>query len=109
MGKPARPDRHRPGYPRHRADGLHPPGREGRRSAGERRVRQDPRRQGPGESAHAEVTDVTYSASPRGWGLRGGGPEADAFGVARTATPSPNLGPLRGPSPQGKGEIDLSI
>ena len=40
VDEPARPDHDRPGDARHRADRLHPQGREGRRQALQRRVRQ---------------------------------------------------------------------
>ena len=51
VGKPARPDDDRPGDARRGAERLHPPRGEGRRRAGQRRVRHDPDGQGPGEGA----------------------------------------------------------
>ena len=49
LDEPARPDHDRPRDPRHRADRLHPPGREGQRRALQRRVRQVPRPEGSGQ------------------------------------------------------------
>ena len=48
VGKPARTDLDRSGDPRHRAERLHPPGREGRQRHRQCRVRQDREREGPG-------------------------------------------------------------
>ena len=56
VGKPAGPRLHRPGDPRHRPDGLHPPGGQGRGPAPERGVRQGRERQGPGEGPHEAMT-----------------------------------------------------
>ncbi len=53
LGQPARQDHDRPRDARHRADRLHPQGREGRRQARERRVRPDRRRQGSGQAISA--------------------------------------------------------
>ncbi len=49
LGKPARPDLDRPGYPRHRQQHLHPQGREDRRPALEQGVRDLPERERPHE------------------------------------------------------------
>ena len=64
VGKPARPDVDRSGDPRRRADRLHPPGREGRRPAGQRRVRQARERQGSGQGAGEEVGRWRPARSP---------------------------------------------
>ena len=53
LDEPARPDHDRSGDARHRADRLHPQGREGQRRALQRRVRQVPGREGPGEVTRA--------------------------------------------------------
>ena len=49
LGEPARPDLDRSRDARHRAEHLHPQGREEGRRALQRRVRDHPERQGPGE------------------------------------------------------------
>jgi ABC-type branched-subunit amino acid transport system substrate-binding protein len=49
--QPARTDHDRSGNSRHRADRVHPPRRESRRTALQHRVRQVPRRQGSGKAA----------------------------------------------------------
>ena len=49
LGEPARPGLDRSRYPRHRAEHLHPQGREGRRRALQRRVRDRRRGQGSGQ------------------------------------------------------------
>src|SRR6185312_15340784 len=61
--EPARPDPHRSRHARHRPDRLHPPRREARRPVLERRVRQVPGREGPGEAGRPEVT-VAQRALP---------------------------------------------
>src|SRR5712692_11141793 len=58
MGKPERADLDRLRDARRHPDDLHPAGREGRRRAAQRRVREDRERQGPGEGADEELSLV---------------------------------------------------
>ncbi|MGY4596843.1 ABC-type branched-subunit amino acid transport system substrate-binding protein [Bradyrhizobium sp. GM22.5] len=59
VGEPARPDLDRPRDPRHRAEHLHPEGREGRRRALQRRVRDLRSRQGSRQDQ-----EVTHESAP---------------------------------------------
>jgi branched-chain amino acid transport system substrate-binding protein len=67
LGKPARPDQHRPGDARHRPDRLHPQGREGRRSPRQRGNRRDPRRQGPVQGGDGEEITCRFFVRTAGW------------------------------------------
>ena len=59
-----------PGDARHRPDRLHPPRREGRRQARQRRVRQDRERQGSGEGADEDELTRQRSAHAREAGIQ---------------------------------------
>src|SRR5258705_9332164 len=58
MGKPARADLDRSGNPRHRAEHLHPQGREGRRRTLQRRIRDLRGRQGRRQDEEVTLQDV---------------------------------------------------
>src|SRR5258708_19680421 len=96
MGKPARPDLDRPGDPRHRPEHLYAQGREGRRRAVQRRVRDVREREGPGQGKEVGALwrgglSAFYLSPPAGRGRRakrGGG-----------GGPSPSLNLLIGPPP----------
>ena len=62
MGEPARPDLDRSRYPRHHPEHLHPQGREGRRRALQRRVRDHRSGQGSGQGRE-EVSRFGRSVS----------------------------------------------
>ncbi len=66
LGESARPDLDRSRHARHRAEHLHPQGREGRRRALQRRVRHHRQRQGSGEGGEEELkrASVAYFLSP---------------------------------------------
>ena len=59
VGKPARADLDRSGDPRHRAERLHPQGREGRQQHRQCRVRHSPEREGPDAQVGLPPSDLT--------------------------------------------------
>src|SRR5215471_15489861 len=97
MGEPARPGVDRPADTRHHPDGVLPQGREGRRRAEERRVREDREREGPGEGPD----DAVALAAARSRSLHpspacGEGREGAPLAPVRVASPSLSLPRTRG-------------
>ena len=96
VGKPARADLDRPGDPRHRAEHLHPQGREGRRQALQCRVRDLRRREGSREGRE-EVRLPELDARPS-LAYGGGLGRGQALAVLPLPTPPPQAGRGNRPS-----------